>query len=86
MGPRLKSRGMAHCGPVRPCHVALQWGRGLRAAECRGGARGPGVRRVWLQWGRGLRAAECLHSITPGATTTIQLQWGRGLRAAECFP
>ncbi len=58
MGPRLKSRGMTILETNGySADLGLQWGRGLRAAECdRLGNRRLDLLR--LQWGRGLRAAE----------------------------
>ena len=61
--------------------IALQWGRGLVAAEGLSSSAHMG-RPDKLQWGRGLVAAEGGEAINPWGLVQ-GLQWGRGLVAAE---
>jgi len=57
MGPRRCSRGNDRRRKVKLWRLALQWGRGVVAAEI-GGSLGTPGHEMLLQWGRGVVAAE----------------------------
>ena len=61
---------------------ALQWSRGLLAAETMARAYESNS-LAWLQWSRGLLAAETRRNGNQFNEATGMLQWSRGLLAAE---
>ncbi len=86
---RLASMGPRHCCrgiPIvpnndMPSMQALQWGRGIAAAESLL-PRTLSFEDQLLQWGRGIAAAESALGLRI-RDQLIELQWGRGIAAAE---